>query len=115
MIGNANSFNASEILDGILRWVEVESPTFERDRVNRMMDLAEAEMRELGAGIERRPGQDGFADVVMARLPGREPGPGILVLGHLDTVHGLGTLEGPYPKDVLLDFLSRCDRELRSA
>jgi len=93
----ANSFNATEILDGILEWVSVESPSFDAGGVNRMMDLAEAEMRALGAGIERLPGRDGFGDTVLARLPGREEGPGILVLGHLDTVHAVGTLAGPLP------------------
>lgn len=99
--GPSNAFNAAEILEGILGWVAVESPTFHREGVNRMMDLAEAEMRALGAAIERVPGREGFGDAVIARLPGSEPGreqgPGILVLGHLDTVHGLGTLDGPLP------------------
>lgn len=97
MSARANSFNAEEILDGILQWVGVESPTFHRDGVNRMMDLAEAEMRALGAEIERRPGREGFGDAVIARVAGREPGPGLLLLGHLDTVHGVGTLAGPLP------------------
>jgi len=93
----ANSFNAEEILEGIRGWVSVESPTTHRDGVNRMMDLATAEMESLGAEIERIPGQDGFGDVVRATLPGSEEGPGVLVLGHLDTVHGLGTIDGPLP------------------
>lgn len=93
----ANSFNPDEILDGILEWVSVESPSFDPAAVNRMMDLAAAELRDLGADIERLPGGPGCGDTVLARLPGRQEGPGILVLGHLDTVHPVGTLAGPLP------------------
>ena len=46
----------------------------------------------VGASIERTPGKDGFGDIVKARSPWGGDGPGILVLGHLDTVHPTGTL-----------------------
>ncbi|MSP88653.1 MAG: M20/M25/M40 family metallo-hydrolase [Alphaproteobacteria bacterium] len=94
----ANSFNAEEILAGILEWVRVESPTHHVGGVNRMMDLASAAMAKLGAKIVRAPGAPGYGDVVTARLPwGRDDEPGILVLGHLDTVHPIGTIDGPLP------------------
>jgi glutamate carboxypeptidase len=90
----SNSFNAEEILDGILVWVRQESPTFDVAAVNAMMDVASDAMGALGAAIERIPGRDGYADTVRATIKGRNDGPGILVLGHLDTVHPVGTLEG---------------------
>lgn len=93
----SNSFNEDEILAGILRWVGIESPTVDRAAVNRMMDEASATMRELGARIERVPGVDGFGDVVRATIDGREDGPGVLVLGHLDTVHLVGTTDVALP------------------
>lgn len=92
---NLPTFDAEEILDGIRQWVEVESPTNDRDGVNRMMDLAEEAMAAIGARIDRIPGRDGYGDVVKARTPWGGEGPGILVLGHLDTVHPVGTLAGP--------------------
>lgn len=94
---NDDGFDGEEILAGIREWIGVESPTIHPPGVNRMMDLAEQAMRTVGAEIERIPGTDGYADVVKARIPGRQDGPGILVLGHLDTVHTLGTLDGPLP------------------
>jgi len=94
-VSRANSFNAEEILEGICRWVRVESPTTDVAGVNRMMDVASEELQALGATIERIPGTDGYGDVVRATVPGREEGPGLLVLGHLDTVHGVGTIDGP--------------------
>lgn len=90
-------FDAEEILEGICSWVQVESPTNHLEGVNRMMDLAEQAMRALGARIERLPGRDGYADIVKARLPWGEGEAGILVLGHLDTVHPVGTITSVLP------------------
>ena len=90
-----------ELLAGIRTWVETESQTADVDGVNRMMDHVVAAYQELGAGIERIPGRDGFADYVSVTMPsgqfGCGDGPGILVLSHLDTVHPRGTLgENPF-------------------
>ena len=71
----ANSFNADEILEGILRWVSIESPTCDRDAVNRMMDEAIDTVRPLGARIERVPGRDGYGDVVKATVDGESDEP----------------------------------------
>jgi glutamate carboxypeptidase len=78
-------------------WVEIESPTREAAAVNRMADHAEGLLRGAGAAIERHAGRDGFGDILLGRIAGLEAGPGILVLGHIDTVHPLGTLAGPLP------------------
>ncbi len=96
-IDNDDGFDGEEILAGLREWIAVESPTVHPQGVNRMMDLAEAAMRAAGATIDRLPGTDGYGDVVRARIPGRREGPGILVLGHLDTVHLVGTLDGALP------------------
>lgn len=85
------------LLDDVRRWVEIESPTQDAAAVNRVADHAEAELRGIGAAIERIAGRDGFGDVLLGRLPGETPGPGILLLGHMDTVHPVGTLAGPLP------------------
>lgn len=87
----AGAFDAEEIAAGIAEWAAVESPSFDAAAVNRMMDLAQAAMARLGAAVERIPGTDGYGDAVRAHFAWGE-GPGILVLGHLDTVHLVGTL-----------------------
>ena len=94
---NIPEFDTDEMLEGLSAWVLVESPTNVPEGVNAMMDLAEAEMVSLGAAISREPGGDGYGDVLVARVEGAVEDKGILVLGHLDTVHGVGTLEGPLP------------------
>ncbi len=94
---NQPTYDADEILDGIRDWVTTESPTVHIEGVNRMMDKAEAAMTRLGASIERLPGIDGYGDIVIGRIDGRQPGPGVLVLGHLDTVHMVGTLDDELP------------------
>ncbi|MBO0344492.1 M20/M25/M40 family metallo-hydrolase [Roseibium sp. CAU 1637] len=87
-------FDSQEILAGLKPWVLCESPTYVASSVDRMMDLAAYELAALGAEIERIPGRMGFGGSLRARLPHKNMGqPGILVSGHLDTVHPLGTLE----------------------
>jgi glutamate carboxypeptidase len=90
-------FDLDEIVEGLRTWVEVESPTYDRAGVNRMMDLAAAASETMGAAVERRPGADGFGDTVVARFAGAQSAPGILVLAHLDTVHPVGTLGDALP------------------
>ena len=86
-------FDSERMLEGLLRWVAVESPTHDAAGVNAMMDLAAHELYAMGAEITRLPGRLGFGDCVAGRLPHPTPGrPGILVLGHMDTVHPRGAL-----------------------
>jgi glutamate carboxypeptidase len=93
---NADLFDEGAILDGIARWVAIDSPTFDRDGVNRMMDAAAGAMARMGATITRQPGRDGLGDAVVARIGSEEPG--ILVLAHLDTVHPIGSASDTVPR-----------------
>jgi glutamate carboxypeptidase len=94
-------FDADAMLEGLRPWVECESPTFDAAAVNRMMDVASRDLALMGAEIGRVPGRMGFGDCVRARFP--HPGkdvPGILILGHMDTVHPVGTLADlPWRRD----------------
>jgi glutamate carboxypeptidase len=86
-------FDADAMLDGLRSWVECESPTWDAGAVNRMMDIASRELAIAGARVERVAGRMGFGDCVRATFPHATPHvPGILVMGHLDTVHPVGTL-----------------------
>lgn len=98
MLGDS-AFNEEEILQGIIDWASVESPSHDTAAVNRMMDLAQEVLTTLGADIERLPGLDGLGDVVIGRLGGPDGTnePGILLLSHLDTVHEKDILETKLP------------------
>ncbi|MBO0709928.1 MAG: M20/M25/M40 family metallo-hydrolase [Acetobacteraceae bacterium] len=91
---NALPIDAAAVLAGLRPWVECESPTWEAATVNRMMDIATRDLWLAGARTERAAGRMGFGDCVRASFPHpRADEPGVLVMGHLDTVHPVGTLE----------------------
>ena len=94
---NIPELEAEEILDGILEWVNIESPSDDPAAVNRMADRVEQDLGGIGARVERIAGRDGYGDVLIARCAEAGEKPGILVLSHMDTVHPVGTLEGARP------------------
>ncbi len=97
---NGLDFDTEAMLARLRPWVECESPTWDAAAVERMLGLAAAELAAMGATIERIPGRMGFGGCVRATLPHRKPGPGLLVMGHLDTVHPIGTLAAlPWRRD----------------
>jgi glutamate carboxypeptidase len=90
---NIPVLDPEEILAGIRRWVEMESPTDDAVAVNKLVDMVEGDLSRIGARLKRTPGRDGFGDVLDAHSPwGSEDEKGILILGHLDTVHPIGAL-----------------------
>src|SRR5216684_2053541 len=88
-----NPFDSLAILDGIRRWVEIETPTEAPRQVNQLADLVAEGYRGLPASIERIAGRDGCGDHLAARSSWGQDKPGILVLSHLDTVHPMGFIE----------------------
>jgi hypothetical protein len=87
-------FDSEAMLQGLRGWVECESPTWDAPAVERMLDIAARDMAIMGATIERIAGRQGFGGCVRARFPHPKQGePGILIAGHLDTVHPIGTLQ----------------------
>jgi glutamate carboxypeptidase len=87
---SSNSFDSATILDGIRRWVEIETPTEAPDQINKLAALVADGYRDLPATIERVTGRSGCGDHLLARSSWGQERPGILVLSHLDTVHPLG-------------------------
>jgi glutamate carboxypeptidase len=93
----SSAVDLSGIIEGIQRWVEVESPTRDAAAVNRMIDLVQADVIGLPVVTERIAGRDGLADNLIVRSDTAASAPGILILSHIDTVHPIGTLSGPLP------------------
>jgi glutamate carboxypeptidase len=88
-----NAFDAAKILDGIRRWVEIETPTEAPEQVNRLATMVADGYRDLPATVERVAGHDGCGDHLVVRSSWGRDAPGILILSHLDTVHPMGFIE----------------------
>ncbi|MCS3982419.1 glutamate carboxypeptidase [Bradyrhizobium japonicum] len=89
----SNWFDSQTILDGIRRWVEIETPTDTPEQVNRLISVVAEQYRDLPVTLERVAGVDGCGDHLAARSTWGQDRPGILVLSHLDTVHPMGFIE----------------------
>jgi glutamate carboxypeptidase len=94
-MGATTAIDLDGMVEGIKRWVEIESPTSDKSAVNRMLDQVVQEFAGLPVKIERIPGRDRFADILAVRSAGAGDAPGVLVMSHIDTVHPVGTLDGP--------------------
>src|SRR5262249_39364076 len=88
-----NPFDSAIILDGIRRWVEIETPSDVPSQVDKLTTLVEDLYRELPASTERIAGKNGCGDHLVTRSSWGQDASGILVLSHLDTVHPLGFIE----------------------
>jgi glutamate carboxypeptidase len=93
MLTSANPFDPQAILDGIRRWVEIETPTEAAEQVNRLATMVAGGYRDLPATVERVAGRSGCGDHLVVRSSWGQDAPGILVLSHLDTVHPMGFIE----------------------
>jgi glutamate carboxypeptidase len=90
---SSDAFDSKTILDGIRRWVEIETPTDAPEQVNRLATMVADGYHDLPVAIERFAGRSGCGDHLVARSSWGQHQPGILVLSHLDTVHPLGFIE----------------------
>lgn len=90
---SALPFDSNDMARGLRRWVEQESPSYDQPAVERILALAARDLAVLGADIQHVAGSGGFAGCVKATFPHPRKGePGILIAGHMDTVHPVGTL-----------------------
>lgn len=91
-----NHFNAiqASILDSIRVLVERETTSREETRLNEIAGFVASQLSDLGGQIELTP-QPGFGTHLRARFGfgHDQTAPQILVIGHLDTVWPVGTLE----------------------
>lgn len=92
-MASSNLFDSQTILDGIRRWVEIETPTEVPEQVNKLVSIVAEQYRDLPVTLERVAGVDGCGDHLVARSTWGQDRPGVLVLSHLDTVHPMGFIE----------------------
>lgn len=79
------------------RWVRSESPTSDRASVDRMQDVVAGFLKAGGVTVERLPGRDGMADVLVARAGPQTGEKPTLIMSHVDTVHPIGTIDELLP------------------
>src|SRR3954454_335020 len=91
---NEPKIDADEVLNGIVEWVSIESPSHDARSVNKVVDHVEGQFRDLGLKLERIPGVDVFVDILESKtspeMSQQSDGKGILVLAYLYTVHPIG-------------------------
>ena len=93
MPSSSNPFDSAVILEGIRRWVEIETPTESPEQINKLASIVAEQYRDLPATLERVAGRNGCGDHLLVRSAWGQDRPGILVLSHLDTVHPIGFIE----------------------
>src|SRR5690606_2774607 len=63
---NELPFDDKAMLQGLRKWVECESPTYDAAAVDRCMDIAAADLAAAGARVDRIAGTLGFGGCVRA-------------------------------------------------
>jgi glutamate carboxypeptidase len=71
----SNPFDSDDILAGIRRWVEVETPTERPDQINRLASMVVEEYAGLPVTIDRIAGRDGYGDHLVVKSPGDRTSP----------------------------------------
>lgn len=86
-------FDARALADGIVRWVEFETPSDRPDLIDLLLDHVVESFAGLPVSIERIAGRDGCGgQLVLRYAPAGTSGAPALLMGHIDTVWDAGTL-----------------------
>lgn len=89
----------SSMIDTIRQLVEMESPSSDKKAVDRLGAHVKAEFERIGGKVTIHSAKH-FGDHLQVDFPGERNGPPVLLIGHLDTVYDLGTVEFmPFRKD----------------
>lgn len=90
---NARDFDADALRNGIVRWVELETPSERPDLIDRLLDHVQAQFSGLPVSMQRIQGRNGCGgQLVLTYAPGGTSGNTALLMGHIDTVWEAGTL-----------------------
>lgn len=88
-----HTFSTSDLVQGIGQWLACESPSADSDAVWRMARLIEQQATDWGlcTGLQTLA-PSGLPLLHIHNRAAGDTRPGVLVLGHMDTVHPIGTL-----------------------
>ncbi|SFB48388.1 glutamate carboxypeptidase [Rhizobium sp. NFR07] len=96
---SAADIDDKALLQELIAWVEIETPSNDAMAVNRLVDHVEQLAKDADLDVERLPGTLGLGDILTVRSP-RPEGANekrVLVLAHLDTVHAHGVIAKQLP------------------
>ncbi len=80
-----------QIIESIHQIVEIESPSYDVERSRAVVELVESEARKTGLGLEiEKIAAEGYGEHLIIRAFPDAAKP-VLLLGHTDTVHPIGT------------------------
>ena len=92
---DARADTLAEAVTGLARH---ESPTGDASRLDALADRLAADWARLGADVTRHPVEGVGTHLEIRWSGGAEPaGPPALLVGHMDTVHDVGTRPAPTP------------------
>lgn len=83
---------AATALERLRRWVELESPSDDKAALDFCGRAIADDFTAAHARLAIHPQTQAGDHLELTLAPGREKGPGLLLLGHFDTVYPLGTL-----------------------
>ncbi len=89
--GPLTDATTERVLARLRRYVEQESPSGDTERCTRLAHVVASDLRDLGAQVSLLPAP-GQGLHVLAQFPPVNESEHLLILGHLDTVHPVGTL-----------------------
>ncbi|WJH40334.1 M20 family metallopeptidase [Aliirhizobium terrae] len=96
---SAADIDDKALLQELIAWVEIETPSNDAKAVNRLVDHVEQLAKAASLDVERLPGTLGLGDILTVRSPRPEGAneKSVLVLAHLDTVHAHGVIAKQLP------------------
>lgn len=86
-----NLFSESQMLEGIMEWAGTETPSNRPDLVDGLMRHVGGQFESIGAAVTFSRPEPNEGLVLRAAFNEGRPGPRIMLLGHLDTVHPVGS------------------------
>lgn len=88
--------NDRQVIETLSHWALCESPSHDAAAVNAMQNLA-VEGLPAAVRVERIPGRDGLGDIVLLHAGPENGRERLFVIGHVDTVHPIGTAASSLP------------------
>jgi glutamate carboxypeptidase len=89
-----SSFDSTGILDEIVRWVELETPSDRLDLIDRFLDHVERLVDALPVERTRIPAAGGYGGQLVLRYnPAASSARPLVFMGHIDTVWAAGTIK----------------------